>query len=183
MGATPPPTPSAQTLEHGERVDPGGVEDEAQPVQVPLAGARLRGVGAEGHPQLGVTILVGRAEVDDLVAHDELHRGQSGVLHVIGEREGGVQAVQHDLVGEQADARLEVGQYGRAVECYERTLELTRDLGDRWGEADTLSRLGDTRHALGDPTSGRADWQRALDIFTALDHADAAAVRAKLQLP
>ncbi|MET8088263.1 hypothetical protein [Micromonospora sp. NPDC005237] len=43
--------------------------------------------------------------------------------------------------------------------------------------------LGDTRHALGDPTSGRADWQRALDILTALDHPDAAAVRAKLQLP
>ncbi|MET8265743.1 ATP-binding protein [Micromonospora arida] len=80
-------------------------------------------------------------------------------------------------------AHHHLGQYGRAVECYERTLELTRDLGDRWGEADTLSRLGDTRHALGDPTSGRADWQRALDIFTALDHADAAAVRAKLQLP
>ncbi|MCG5449518.1 hypothetical protein [Micromonospora hortensis] len=57
-----------------------------------------------------------------------------------------------------------------------------RDLGDLWGEADTLSRLGDTRHALGDPVSGRADGQRALDIFTALDHPDAAAVRAKLQL-
>ncbi|WP_406079225.1 hypothetical protein [Micromonospora sp. NBC_00858] len=61
--------------------------------------------------------------------------------------------------------------------------QLTRDLGDRWSEADTLSRLGDTRDALGDPTSARADWHRALDIFTALNHPDAATVRAKLQLP
>ncbi|MET8281727.1 tetratricopeptide repeat protein [Micromonospora sp. NPDC005174] len=78
-------------------------------------------------------------------------------------------------------AHHHLGQFGRAVECYERTLDLTRDLGDLWGEADTLSRLGDTRLALGDPASARADWQGALDIFTALDHPDAAAVRARLQ--
>ncbi|MEU7849045.1 tetratricopeptide repeat protein [Micromonospora parva] len=80
-------------------------------------------------------------------------------------------------------AHHHLGQYDRAVECYERTLALTRELGDRWGEAATLSRLGDTRCALGDPTAGRADWQRALDIFTALDHPDAATVRTRLHLP
>ncbi|MDG9673901.1 tetratricopeptide repeat protein [Micromonospora sp. DH14] len=77
-------------------------------------------------------------------------------------------------------AHHHLGQYDRAVECYERTLALTRELGDRWGEAAILSRLGDTRCALGDPTAGRADWQRALDIVTALDHPDAATVRTRL---
>ncbi|WP_051723633.1 ATP-binding protein [Micromonospora chokoriensis] len=99
------------------------------------------------------------------------------LLRQLGDQAG--EAATWDSLGY---AHHHLGQYDRAVECYERTLELARDLGDRWGEADTLSRLGDTRDALGDPTSARADWQRALDIFTALQHPDADAVRARLHL-
>ncbi|MBM0275044.1 tetratricopeptide repeat protein [Micromonospora tarensis] len=97
------------------------------------------------------------------------------LLQQLGDRAG--EAATWDSLG---FAHHHLGQYGRAVQCYERTLVLSRDLGDRWGEADTLSRLGDTRDALGDPTAARSDWQRALDILTALDHPDATAVRAKL---
>ncbi|MET8044290.1 tetratricopeptide repeat protein [Micromonospora sp. NPDC005215] len=100
------------------------------------------------------------------------------LLQQLGDRAG--EAATWDSLG---FAHHHLDQYDKAVECYERTLELTRDLGDRWGEADTLSRLGDTRAALGDSTSARADWQRALDIFTALNHPDAASVRARLVLP
>ena len=38
-----------------------------------------------------------------------------------------------------------------AIRCYQRALGLFRRLGDRYDEADTLSRLGDTQHAAGGP--------------------------------
>ncbi|MEU8087103.1 tetratricopeptide repeat protein [Micromonospora sp. NPDC049101] len=132
-----------------------------------------------------------RAQADALNAvgwcHAQLGEHSSALAYC----EQALQLLQQlgDHAGEAATwdslgfAHHHLGQYDQAVHCYERTLELTRDLGDRWGEADTLSRLGDTRAALGDPASARADWQLALDILTALNHPDAAAVRAKLVLP
>ena len=55
-----------------------------------------------------------------------------------------------------------------------------RDLGDRYNEADTLTHLGDTHHAAGDPDAARDAWQQALTILDELDHPDADQVRAKL---
>jgi hypothetical protein len=55
----------------------------------------------------------------------------------------------------------------------------TWDLGDRYYEADTLVRLGDTHLAADNPDGARTAWQRALDILTELDHPDADTVRAK----
>ena len=57
---------------------------------------------------------------------------------------------------------------------------LFRDLGDRYDEADTLTHLGDTHHAAGDPDAARDAWQQALTILDELDHPDADQVRAKL---
>ncbi|MEU0551617.1 tetratricopeptide repeat protein [Micromonospora sp. NPDC005979] len=130
-----------------------------------------------------------RAQADALNAVGWCHAQLGEHLAALAYCEEALDLLQQldDRAGEAATwdslgyAHHHLGQYGRAVECYERTLGLTRDLGDLWGEADTLSRLGDTRLALGDPASARADWQRALEIFTALDHPDADAVRARLR--
>ena len=46
-----------------------------------------------------------------------------------------------------------LGHRSRAVACYHRALELYREFGDRYYEAGTLTRLGDTYHA--DGSAGR----------------------------
>jgi hypothetical protein len=55
-----------------------------------------------------------------------------------------------------------------------------RDLGYRYGEAFTLTNLGDTHHAAGHPHAARTAWQQALTILDQLDHPDAEQVRTKL---
>jgi hypothetical protein len=54
--------------------------------------------------------------------------------------------------------------------CYQRSLDLFRDLGDRYKEAEILAHLGDTHHAAGKPTAAYAAGQQALDIRTELGH-------------
>jgi hypothetical protein len=57
---------------------------------------------------------------------------------------------------------------------------LFRDLGDRYGEADTLTHLAETHHATGNPQAACGAWQQALTILDDLDHPNAEQVRAKL---
>ncbi len=57
---------------------------------------------------------------------------------------------------------------------------MVRYLGDRYQEADTLGKLGDTHLATGDTTTARAAWQQALAILGELNHPEAEQVRAKL---
>jgi hypothetical protein len=59
-------------------------------------------------------------------------------------------------------------------------LSLFRDTGGRSAEADTLTHLGDSRHASGELTQAREAWQQALAILEDIQHPDAAKVRAKL---
>ena len=54
------------------------------------------------------------------------------------------------------------------------------DLGELFGQADTLTRLGDTRAAAEDLPTALDAWQLALDILADLHHPDADQVRAKL---
>jgi hypothetical protein len=53
-------------------------------------------------------------------------------------------------------------------------------IGDRYAEAETLSRLGDTLRAGGDSAAARAVWLEALSVLDKLGHTDAEGVRAKL---
>ena len=59
-------------------------------------------------------------------------------------------------------------------------LSIFRTAGDRWGEADTLTNLGDIRRAAGELLHAREAWQQALAILDDLQRPDAAKVRAKL---
>jgi len=72
------------------------------------------------------------------------------------------------------------GDLGEAAACYERALRIFRAVGDRWGEADTLTNLGDIRRAAGDLLQAHEAWQQAHDILDGLQHPDAAKIRAKL---
>jgi hypothetical protein len=60
-------------------------------------------------------------------------------------------------------------------------LTMIREIGDRFGEADILTHLGDARHAAGDPAEAEDAWRQALAILDDLHHPSAGKVRAKLR--
>jgi DNA-binding SARP family transcriptional activator len=74
-----------------------------------------------------------------------------------------------------------LGDHARAAASYDRALKLYRRIGDRYQEAATLVRLGDVRRETGEPKGAHDAWQRAVAILDELGHADADAVRGKLQ--
>jgi hypothetical protein len=67
------------------------------------------------------------------------------------------------------------------VTAYREALGAYRELGDRFEEAATLSRLSDTHRAVGDDDSARQVLRDALAILDRLQHPDAADVRAKIR--
>jgi hypothetical protein len=54
-------------------------------------------------------------------------------------------------------------------------------MGDRYWEATTLTRLGDTHHAAGRNDRARECWIAAFATLDELDHADAKDVHAKIE--
>jgi hypothetical protein len=80
-----------------------------------------------------------------------------------------------------AYAHHHLGNFGRAHTCYLRAIGMLRRNGDRYNEAGSLTRLGDTHAATGDDAAARAVWAQATDILTEIDPPWAAEVRAKLQ--
>jgi tetratricopeptide (TPR) repeat protein len=93
----------------------------------------------------------------------------------IGDEEGEAESldslgmVQHHL-----------GDFPAATSAYRDALRLFRQGADRYAQAQVLSRLGDTHLGAGDPEAARGCWRDALAILHELGHADADAVRAKL---
>jgi hypothetical protein len=53
-------------------------------------------------------------------------------------------------------------------------------LGDRYQQAATLTRLGDTHRSAGDLDEARASWHRAVTVLDGLRHPDARAVHERL---
>jgi DNA-binding SARP family transcriptional activator/tetratricopeptide (TPR) repeat protein len=77
-------------------------------------------------------------------------------------------------------AHHRLGDQAEAADCYRRALVLVRAQGDRFREADVLSRLGDVHLAAEELAAARGAWQNALDILQAIDGPRADRVRAKL---
>ncbi|MEU9455059.1 BTAD domain-containing putative transcriptional regulator [Streptomyces sp. NPDC048277] len=80
-----------------------------------------------------------------------------------------------------AYAHHHLGNFRRAQACYLRAIGMLRKNGDRYNEAGSLARLGDTYAATGDDAAARAVWAQAADILAEIDPPWAAEVRAKLQ--
>ncbi|WP_055526239.1 AfsR/SARP family transcriptional regulator [Streptomyces graminilatus] len=79
-----------------------------------------------------------------------------------------------------AFAHHRLGNLRRARLCYERAIRILRANGDRYNEAGSLTRLGDTLAEAGATEDARARWRQALDILTRMDPAWAAEIREKL---
>jgi predicted TPR repeat methyltransferase len=65
------------------------------------------------------------------------------------------------------------GDRAAALAHYEQAVALFRETGDRYNEADTLVRIGDTHHEAGDVPAACDAWRRADAILTELRHPDA----------
>jgi DNA-binding SARP family transcriptional activator/Tfp pilus assembly protein PilF len=94
---------------------------------------------------------------------------------------------EHGNVGDAADTLDSLGyalhhlrRYREAADCYSRALATYRRLADRWGQAECLAHLGDTRLAQGDPDAAGSSWREALAIYEGLRHAKADEIRGKL---
>jgi tetratricopeptide (TPR) repeat protein len=72
------------------------------------------------------------------------------------------------------------GDYPRAIACYQRAVDIAREIADLFNEADTLSSLGEVYRSAGDLAAARRAWTQALRIFDEIDHPDRDLVRAKL---
>ncbi|YCK37207.1 hypothetical protein ACNF49_25065 [Actinomadura sp. ATCC 39365] len=61
-----------------------------------------------------------------------------------------------------------LARHEEAASWYGRAVELFREAGDRYHQADTLTRLGDTLHAAALPDAAAA-WRQALTLLEAFD--------------
>jgi tetratricopeptide (TPR) repeat protein len=77
-------------------------------------------------------------------------------------------------------AHHHLGDHAESIACYQRALDLYREVGDRWGQAETLGHTGDVHHAAGHRQQACQAWEEALAILEDLQHPDAGQIRAKL---
>lgn len=73
-----------------------------------------------------------------------------------------------------------LGHHHDAITHYEHALVLWRQLGNRFYEAGTLTRLGGAHRGAGDAVRAEQAWLLALEIYRQLNHPDAELVRAEL---
>ena len=79
-----------------------------------------------------------------------------------------------------AHVHQDLGDHGRAIECYLVALELRPGPADGYNQALTLTGLGDTYLAAGQPEAAREAWRQALDILEDLHHPGAEDIRDRL---
>jgi len=79
------------------------------------------------------------------------------------------------------DTYYHLGSHPQAISYHHQALELNRQLGDHYTEADTLTRLGDAYQAADEPDAARDAWLQAVAILDDLHHPEAAQVRARLR--
>ena len=77
-------------------------------------------------------------------------------------------------------AHHELGHHDQALDCYRHAHDHACRQGDRFLEAEILTRLGDTQRATGDLDAARASWRDALVILTELGHPDAERLTSRL---
>jgi tetratricopeptide (TPR) repeat protein len=77
-------------------------------------------------------------------------------------------------------AHHNLGHLEDALSSYQNSLEIVREQGDQYSEAETLVRLGDSHYAVGDSTAAGSAWRQALKLYQELGHRDVEQVRTKL---
>ena len=99
------------------------------------------------------------------------HEARTSCLHAIAiMRELGAYRELHAETYENLGyAYHHLGHYTESIACYHQALEWYREIGNRHGEANTLTGLGDTHQSAGDPQAAHDVWRQALDILDQFD--------------
>ncbi|UAK32183.1 tetratricopeptide repeat protein [Nocardia asteroides] len=116
-----------------------------------------------------------RFDHGDYPAAERLYRDALAACHGIDSHTEG--NVLHDL-GTTLQAML---RYGEAADTYEEALAVRRMSGDRFGEAETLYALGETRRLLGDQVGAQSALLQALAVYVESGSPRADEVRARLR--
>jgi tetratricopeptide (TPR) repeat protein len=116
-----------------------------------------------------------RFDHGDYPAAERLYRDALAACHGIDSHTEG--NVLHDL-GTTLQAML---RYGEAADTYEEALAVRRMSGDRFGEAETLYALGETRRLLGDQVGAQSALLQALAVYMESGSPRADEVRARLR--
>ncbi|CRK57685.1 transcriptional regulator, SARP family [Alloactinosynnema sp. L-07] len=77
-------------------------------------------------------------------------------------------------------AEQSLGRYAEAMAHYQRSLDLDRQLGDRYWEACALDRLADVHYLVDDVDQARSLRREAIGVLDGLHHPHADVLRAKL---
>ncbi|MCG8915742.1 tetratricopeptide repeat protein [Actinokineospora sp. PR83] len=93
---------------------------------------------------------------------EALHDARTGLGLLVEAGHNG-QALALSLVGSLLS---QTGAHVEALAAHERALHLQRQLGYRFGEADTLLAMGTVRHTTGDNEGARACHRRAVELFS-----------------
>ncbi|MEU5724180.1 BTAD domain-containing putative transcriptional regulator [Micromonospora sp. NPDC047738] len=89
-------------------------------------------------------------------------------------REAGDRTAEAEMLNSMAAADTHGGRSARAVDRYQRVIELMRELGDQRGEAGAVGNLGTAYHRIGRYAQARRHYLAALDLCTDEDPRDRA---------
>lgn len=73
-----------------------------------------------------------------------------------------------------------LGRPTRALRCFQESLEIDQELGDRYWEAHALEQLGDTHRLIGSVETAERAWRASQAILLELKHDGANRVSGKL---
>jgi tetratricopeptide (TPR) repeat protein len=80
-----------------------------------------------------------------------------------------------------AEAHHHLGEHAEAAHFHRQAVDLRLEFKHYQHAAASLTRLGETRIAVGGPETARRAWAEALAILDGLEHPDAGALRARLR--
>jgi DNA-binding SARP family transcriptional activator len=92
-------------------------------------------------------------------------------------RSQGLRARESYILLRTAETRLRRGRAAEARAAAERSLLIGREIGEEYQQGRALTALGRVRSELGDADGARDCWKEALELFTALEVAEADEVR------
>ena len=78
-------------------------------------------------------------------------------------------------------AYYNLGEYRKAIEYHEQSLEISREIGDRQGEGISLGNLGIAYDILGEKEKACGLWKEAVDILESIESPYANVFRESLE--
>jgi len=86
-----------------------------------------------------------------------------------------------NALGNLGNAYAALGEARKAIEFYEKHMDIAREIGDRRGEGAALGNLGVALYGLGEKEQGVEQMKQALMIFEAIESPSAEDARDKLK--